>query len=136
MRAFQPGDAACFPEFTTLGIDPLRVPYPAVTALHGDEPIGCAGLILDGLGAAEGWIILQQPVNGHGVWIALTVRRFLALWEREGNLRRIWATAAENRPEAMRFLEAMGFTQEGLMPAYRVDGGASWMYGRVRRNEP
>lgn len=135
VRAFQADDARYFPEFAMLGIDPVRVPYPAVTALHGTEPIGCAGLILDGLGAAEAWMILGQPVNGHGAWIVWTVRRFLSLWEHEGNLRRIWATAAENRPEAMRFLAAMGFRQEGLMQAYRGDGGASWMYGRVRRNE-
>ena len=134
VRPFQLGDAAFFPEFTALHFYPAKVPYPAVTGLCDGQPIGCAGLIPDGLGAAEGWIILGQPVNGHGRWIVWTVRKFLTLWQAEGRLRRIWATAAEDRPDVMRWLEALGFVQEGLMLAYRPDGGNSWLYARTRRN--
>ena len=134
VRMFQPEDAAYFPEFAAMGIDPARVPQPAVTGLRDGTPIGCAGFILDGCGAAEAWIILGHPRNGDGHWIAWTVRHFVKLWEKEGHLRRVWATAAEDRPEAIRFLEALGFTREGLLHAYCPDGGNSWMYARVRRD--
>ena len=134
LREFPPADASCFPEYATLGIDPAKVPPPAATGLYRGEPIGCAGIVVLRSGVGEGWIILRQPVNGHGVWIARTVWSLLDRWQAEGGLRRVQATISADHPEHAALLRLVGFQYEGPLEAYRPDGGNSWMYARVRRN--
>ena len=134
VREFQSADAIYFPEFTALGIDPTKVPQPAATGLYQGDPVGCAGIVVIRPGLGEGWIMVRQPVNGHGVWITRTIWGLLDRWQAEGKLRRVQATASEKNPKAIRLLELLGFKREGLLEAYRPDGSNSWMYARIRRD--
>lgn len=131
VRPFDPGDAAYFPEFAELGIDPELVPPPAFTALSGWVPVACAGILVTAPGIGEAWMMTRQPLNGSGLWIARLVRDFVEDMFTEGRFVRIEATAAQDRPDRMRFLEFLGMHRERPLLNYGRDGHHSWLYARI-----
>lgn len=111
----------------------------ALTALgHTEQPgvervLGCGGIINQWQGRAIAWALVSRLVLPEE-WIAITrrVRGAVETAHRAG-VWRIEAQADAGFPQAMRWLELMGFAREALMRGYSPVGRDCWLYARVDR---
>lgn len=133
IREFWPVDAQTFPEFLTLGIDPMRVPQPAFTLLDGHDPIACGGVLPLRPGLGEAWTILRQPANIYRFSVARAVKAVLERTFEDGRFRRIQTTILAGRPDLERWMAFLDFHLEGILCAYGANGEDHLMYARIRR---
>ena len=124
LRTFEARDAAAFPDFAEVGVDPAFVPPHAFTLLHGEQPIACAGVIPMAVGVGRAWFILGEAQNGQTVGLVRCLRECLDDLLAAGYFHRIEATVALNHPERERFVEFLGFEREPLT-----------LYSRSRRRQ-
>ena len=106
-----------------------RLPGSALTALDGDHVLMCGGAMPMSERYAVLWAVLAEDAGRHMVRIDRGVRRFLDI----GNWRRLEASVEQNFAAGCRWLELLGFTEEGPLAAYGDDGADHWRYARVRR---
>lgn len=99
--------------------------------LEGSRVAACAGFLLPWPGRAVAWSLFGIVAAGEWAPIYRRCARMIRSAERAG-LRRIEAQADAGFRPACRFLEALGFTPEGLMRAWSPDGRDHWLYARVR----
>lgn len=101
----------------------------AFTALVDDEPIAVAGItrLWDNRGLA--WSFLGESAKDHMVALHKVVEDFLDV----APFRRIEADTPCDFKAGHRWLKMLGFKQEAeRMVAFRVDGGDSSLYARVK----
>jgi hypothetical protein len=85
---------------------------PAMTAVVGDRPIGCAGIVIPWPGVGSAWMILADDAATHILWITKTVVAFLRAMQRLNGLHRIEALALQECVKNQRWLEMLGFQRE------------------------
>lgn len=99
---------------------------PAQTALRGKEIVASAGLYPTWPGRAIAWAFFSDLRPRE--WVQVTVRLGEVLATQP--FERIEATAAADFPQAVMFLERLGFRREGLLRSY-VAGQDYYMMARV-----
>lgn len=101
---------------------------PAVTAFAGTRVLLCGGIqrLLPGSGVC--WALMAEDTSAHMRWLHYAVKRFLELerW------RRLEATVEDGFEAGCRWVRLLGFTDEGAMPGYGVNGETHRRYARVR----
>jgi hypothetical protein len=138
IREFRPEDSTAFPQFCDLGIDAEKVPQPAFTAMNGEGPMACGGLINLGLWRAEAWFAFTDPMDPRARWIARNVVRWLDSYLVRGPFRRIQATIPVRDMKLRKWMEFLGFWCESdpesghVLRAYGMHGEDKLMYSRVR----
>lgn len=97
-----------------------------VTLMDGDKVVAAGGLIPIWSGRVLAWALIGAGANMHAVTRAAVdfLRRF-----RE--LTRIEATIDLTFPEAIRWIELLGFQREGIMRKCGPNGEDFAMYSRV-----
>lgn len=107
-------------------IDLSAIGGKAETALRGNAIVAAAGWypVAGGRGVAWAFFSMMRPRE----WVA--VRQRLRATLDACPLRRIEATASAEFPEAILFLESLGFVREGLLKSY-FDGVDCYMMARV-----
>lgn len=123
----QPAQAWCRPHLT----DDLMndtVGLGGFTALVGDEPIACAGLMEFWTGRAMAWSFIGAQAGSHMIALTRAVRDHL-----EGSpYRRIEAYVDEGFDAGHRWVGLLGFEAEGLLRAFLPDGRNQVLYSKVK----
>ena len=101
---------------------------PAYTGMIGEQPVVCAGIILQWEGRAFAWALVSEDCCAHLFAATRAVARFLALRDE----RRIETTVRSDFAEGARWARMLGFEREGKMRAYSPDGRDYDLYARIR----
>lgn len=112
IRPFIPGDFAMVTNTAWAG-DAFG---PAMTAVIDGEIAGCAGLVLSSYApVARAWVAIGPVGREHRTFIARGVLRGLRTFIDQYKLVRVEADTIVNDTNARRWLEWMGFEDEGVM---------------------
>lgn len=98
-----------------------------LSAFAGDQLLICGGIIK--LAPLHGvcWALLSQDAGKHMHALHYAVKRFITIepW------RRLEASVEEGFSMGCRWVELLGFTFEGRMPKYGLQGETHLRYGRT-----
>ena len=100
------------------------------TGFAEDKIIGCAGIlpIWDGLGHA--WVVMGKDYKKHRIWIHKQVRDMFLKIAVGMKFRRVQANVQCDFYDAVRWIEALGFTPESILRQYGPDAKDHYMYTR------
>ena len=94
---------------------------PAYTLVDGDTVLGCAGVLIEGrVGTA--WAVLSDEIRARPVVMHRQVKRTLNKIITEYQLEQILATVCEEFSAGRRWIERLGFREEGLLIDYMGTG--------------
>lgn len=108
-------------------LERLSVMGPSASAEHEGRIIACAGVAQIGFGMGALWAFLAEDSGQHFIRLDRCVRRLIEL----PKLRRIEASADVSFSPACRWLEMLGFAEEGLMLKYGPNGENCMRYART-----
>jgi len=103
----------------------------AVSLYMDGKVEACLGLMMLWDGNADVWTLTSRKVQSHPVAFHRTVVRILDSYQKGLNLNRISAATPANFMVGCKWLETLGFKQEGKMINYGPDGQDWWLYARV-----
>ncbi len=110
----------------------LDRPGMAFTAVDGEHPVGCAGVVELWPGVGQAWAVLSEQALDHPVVLTRAAMRELPRICRDCGLGRVQASVADGHGAGARWLAFLGFEVEGLLLNYGPGGaGDYWMYGRT-----
>jgi len=104
----------------------------AWTGLHQGKPIICAGVFHIAPHIGEAWSVISSDLTQLNKSVIIRFVKEVKAGLDRLEYKRIQANTEESFIEARRFLEFLGFKEEGIMRAYSPDGQDSVMYGRVQ----
>jgi hypothetical protein len=102
---------------------------PAYTIVNSKNIIASGGIMPLWKGTGEGWVVSSNLVPEHGMFFAKTVLRMMKEYEPE--FERIQTTVDAEHKVSLRWVEWMGFKNEGLMRKY-IGGRDYYRFARVR----
>lgn len=107
---------------------------PHYTILSRSEKIiACVGIHLMWEGTGEIWGLYSTLMRKYPMaWFES--KRLLDLEQKKNGLKRLQAIVRCDWPEAVRFVQHLGFHLEGKLEAYGPWGADSMMYARVERS--
>lgn len=124
----QDAQAYCSPHITPEYLRALEGQF-AFTAMVGDKVIGVGGVAEMWAHRALLWSFVDRRAGPHFVSVHRATQRFLDVLP----YRRIEAEVDVEFEPGHRWIKALGFTLEApRMRAFRVDGGDSALYARVK----
>lgn len=100
----------------------------AYTIQHEEEVIAIAGLWTKWPGSAVAWSYIADAAGPHMTALTRVVLRFLELKAP----RRVEAYVDEEFEAGHRWMALLGFEREGLLRAFKPDGGGQYIYSRIR----
>ena len=106
----------------------LKEMGPCVTAIDGENVLGCGGVIEWHMGTGTLWLYVCADIKRHAVRLHRAVARLLETVQ----LRRIEATTEVDWVESCRWLQLLGFEYEGLMRKYGPFGEDHARFARIR----
>jgi len=106
----------------------LKDSGPAFTGIHEDRILGCAGVVKQWENRAVAWALLSGDIGNDFVRIHRAVKRFLDMTE----FNRIEAHVDANFEQAHRWIQMLGFTQEGYMKEFNPNGADACLYARLK----
>jgi hypothetical protein len=106
----------------------LSSPYGmAWTAMDGEQPIACAGLVEVWSGRAYAWALLSADAGRHMVSITRAIRYRLDT----AKFNRIELAVAAGFAPGVRFARLLGFELEAKARRYMPNGGDAFIFVRV-----
>lgn len=118
-------DSAFKPEYARA----LQAAGNAYTAIDGDEPVACCGLVEQWEGRALAWALLAENIGpGRFVRVTRAVRRFLDM----ADYRRIEMQVDAEHAQAIRWAQMLGFEVEAMLRAFLPDGRDAFQFVRIR----
>jgi hypothetical protein len=99
----------------------------AWSAMDGDKPIACAGLVEVWGGRAYAWAILSQDAGPYMRWLTREIRFRLA----RAPFQRVEMAVDASFANGCRWAEMLGFSMEGLGRKYLPNGHDAFIYARV-----
>lgn len=106
----------------------LQAVGPALSAEEDGRILACAGVAFQGFGMGVLWAFVAKDAGRHMVKLDRCVRRLLGLTD----LKRIEAATEASFKQGCRWLELLGFEQEGLMRRYGPNGEDHYRYALIR----
>jgi hypothetical protein len=107
--------------FTGLDREALAKDYakgPAYTGLYDGEIIAIAGVMLMWKGVGEAWAMFAPDLGKHKFFVHRMTKSILDQIAVEHGLRRVQACVEASFVTGCRWIEALGFKGEGVMPEY------------------
>lgn len=104
----------------------------AWTGTADGEIIACGGVIPVWPGLAEVWIAVSPLAKEHVSFLFRQSKRFLDLITDHYSLRRLQTNVQADLPEAVRFVEHLGFVREATLSDYGPNGETFYSYKRVK----
>ncbi len=100
------------------------------TGFAEDKIIGCAGILplWDGVGHA--WVVMGKDYKKHRIWIHKQVKSMFFKIAVGMGFQRVQANVQADFYDALRWIEALGFTCESTLKRYGPDGKDHYMYVR------
>jgi hypothetical protein len=103
----------------------------AITALVDGSPVAAFGCVSLWPGVAEMWSILSPQARQHPIHLTRVAKSFVDIAAQSLRLQRLQMTVRCDDLRAVRWALALGFSIEGAMPKYLVDGSDAYIMGRV-----
>jgi hypothetical protein len=103
------------------------------TAMIDGEPIAAGGLLPTREGIAEAWGLPGPRVRDYPLFVHRTAVKELHRMIGDLRLRRIEASVLFGNETAVRWIERLGFSEEGFMPLYGPGGETHIRYARLIR---
>ncbi|MGA1762773.1 MAG: hypothetical protein ACO397_06220 [Gammaproteobacteria bacterium] len=105
------------------------------TGLYFGSPVVSFGLLNIFPGVAEAWLIPSKELNLLKVALPFhkATKAFFANAFRLFNLRRIQCTVDISNKDALKWIETMLFTREGIMKKFGPEGTDYVMYSRIKQ---
>ncbi len=126
----QPGQSYCMPFVTDEYAKALESAW-AFTALENDEVVAVGGIAELWANRGLAWTFIDRRAGRHFVALHKVVKNLLDTVP----FRRVEAETACNFEQGHRWLRMLGFKLEAeCMEAFRVDGGDSALYARVKHD--
>jgi hypothetical protein len=102
------------------------------TAMRGDQPIACAGVIPAWPGRGVAWCIFAEGMRGAMI-VAIHRHMAAGLWDCHTRLgmRRIEMGVHTSYVDGHRWARMLGFKREGTMRLYSPDGTDTDLYARI-----
>lgn len=107
----------------------LQAVGPALSAEYEGRILACAGVAFQGFGMGVLWAFVSKDAGRHFVTLDRCVRRLLTC---APDLKRIEAATEASFKQGCRWLELLGFEQEGLMRRYGPNGEDHYRYALIR----
>jgi RimJ/RimL family protein N-acetyltransferase len=104
---------------------------PAFTLLCDGQPVICGGILMMGWQRGQAWILPSTLFCKHVKQSYRLIKQKMMDIQRAYDLRRIEALVEPGFEAGKRFMEHLGFTNEGLLKRYGPRGEDMFMYGRV-----
>jgi len=103
----------------------------AYTLMCDQGIVAIAGVapIMPGVGSA--WMLGSALVYSYPKALYKATRAFLRAIEEDWNLHRVQASTADNDQVAEKWLQHLGFEEEGIMRRYGPDGSDHKLYARI-----
>ena len=101
---------------------------PAYSGLLDGALLGSAGVLIPWRGLGVAWAVISPLGRQHPVMVHRTVVRALRRIIDEHGLRRVEATVLADTALHARWVEAMGFEREAIMPAWGPEGETAYKY--------
>ena len=105
---------------------------PAFTLIDGDTVLGCAGVIVSGR-VGEAWAALSDAIRTRPLVLHRTVKRKLNQIVIEHGLLQVISTVYRDFAAGRRWVERLGFRQEGMLTDYMGTGETHVRYVLYRR---
>lgn len=106
---------------------------PAYTLVDGDTVLGCGGVLIEGrVGTA--WAVLSDALRVRPIVLHRKVKRLLDQIVKEYRLGQIFAVVYEEFSVGRRWLERLGFREEGTLTDYLGTGLTYRRYVLARRS--
>ena len=103
---------------------------PAYTITNG-VPVACGGILPLWKGVGEGWVVTSALVEQHPFMFAKTIWRETLRLIKDLDLDRIQTVVDAEHTVSMRWVERMGFENEGLMKKF-LGGRDFFRYALIR----
>ena len=81
---------------------------------------------------AEGYIIVGKAANEYPIKVAKTTKLLIKKIVKDNNLSRLQASICINDKKALRFVQWLKFTEEGIMRKFGPDGSDYMRYAWVK----
>jgi len=105
---------------------------PAFTAMEGDIPIACGGIVIVWSGVGIAWTVISDAARKHGLLLTKAARRILDDVVRSHALRRIDAMVVDGDERNARWIQVLGFSPEnGRANRYMPNGDDAIRYERL-----
>lgn len=105
---------------------------PALTLIGcEDRIVACVGIHRRWEGTGELWLVLSADARRYP-HLVTAIRELLAYAQAELGYQRLQAAVRLDWPEAIRFVEHMGFAQEAIMKHYGPNGADNALYAIVQ----
>lgn len=104
----------------------------AWTMVHEGEVVACVGIIHYWSGVAEAWTISSERVVRLKFSFHRTIMELIERVFQQFRLNRLQASVHADHEVSMRWLERLGFKNEGLMKKYLPTGEDAYRYSLVR----
>lgn len=113
----------------------LPVPDDTYTCIYDGQIVAVGGIKVFFEGVGESWIILTEHAQTKGIWGIFTggvIEKKLNELMEKLNIRRCEAQARADFPQAIKFIEALGFTKDCERKQWFPDGVSAMLYSKVR----
>lgn len=124
----QPSQQRFFNYFTPDYAKALKVSGPCFTGIDGNRVLGCAGLVKQWENRAIAWALLSGDIGTDFIRVHRAVFRFLDL----SDFNRVEAFVDAGFEQGHRWIQMLGFEQEGYMKQFNPDGGDAVLYARLK----
>ena len=124
----QPTQQRFFSYFTPAYAQALKTSGPCFSGIDGNRVLGCAGLVKQWENRAIAWALLAGDIGTDFIRVHRAVDRFLDIC----GVNRVEAYVDAHFEQGHRWIQMLGFTQEGYMKQFNPDGGDAVLYARLR----
>lgn len=102
------------------------------TILNADGiPLGCGGVIPRWAGVGEVWIAISEELKKHPLVLVRETLRCIDAIVRYGGFRRLQLTIRSENELLKKWAASLGFTSEGRMLRYGIDGSDHDLFARI-----
>lgn len=109
-------------------VESLAAAGQSFTAIEGDQVIAIAGIAIQWEGRAIAWALISEDAGKHFLAIHRAVKGFLD----QADIRRIEAFVDSDFKQGMKWIEMLGFENEGLMRKFSIIGNDCYLFARVK----
>jgi len=107
----------------------------AYTLLVDGAPVACMGIVLQEWNKAEAWALFATSFSKHILTIYKVAKAGLDLAFKKYKITRIQATIDPGWPGTVRWIESLGFEQEGRLRCYGPMQQDYLMYSMIPENQ-
>lgn len=110
---------------------PKEINGTAMTVMAGKEPIAIIGGFFFTPTVLHAWGLISEHVHKYPIAFHKTVCDIISFYEEKKFVKRIQVEVRLDYKPGQRWLEAMGFSREGIMKSFGPLGEDHVLYGRV-----